>query len=199
MSKALAAAVAAGLVLLGCASDPKPPVSTFDFGVRDAAVTGLPSYATRLPKLIALPDVAAPIWMDSPAVVFRLAHKSGRPESYAYSRWVMPPAQLITERLKSRASALGVTTQIPEHALRAPQLRIEIEEFSHQFTADTQSQALLIARVTVTENGALTRASPYRITRAAATPDAPGGAKAMAEAADELVEQALTFLAGPPK
>jgi cholesterol transport system auxiliary component len=186
-------------LLTGCAaSSPPTQIERYDFGPR-LGVTGLPAFATALPNPIAVGDLVMPQWLDSPALVYRLAESPQRPQVYAYSRWVSPPGQLMTDRLRSRLAQLNVTAVGAEGA-RNPSsvlLWFEIEEFAHSVQSQTASEAVIVGRTYWQREGKPVHMRAFRIVRPAATVDAAGGAKALIEAADEYIEQSLLWLSGP--
>src|SRR4051812_29658722 len=87
----------AALGMAGCALGPAAadPVS-YDFRPEPAKAA-----EARMRPAVLVPDVAAPTWMDTPAIFYRLAYRdAARPQAYSGSRWVMPPATLFTNRLR---------------------------------------------------------------------------------------------------
>lgn len=186
---------AAALLAGGCAigANSRPDIASYDFG---------PAPASALRPVLSRPlvvyDVGAPAWMDSTAIFYRLAYRDpARPQAYANNRWVMPPAALLTSRLRQRLSAAsGAGVVMPADAIRTEAaLRVELDEFTHIFDAADRSRALVRMRATLAGNrvGILQRA--FSAERAVASADAEGGVRALAAASDEVIEQILDWLA----
>ncbi len=186
----LAAALFAG----GCAigGGQRQEVANYDFG--PMASNGSKAVLSR-PLLVY--DVTSPAWMDSTAVFYRLAYRDpARPQAYTGSRWVMPPAALLSARLRQRlsaASSAGIVT--PADAVRAEAaLRLELDEFSQVFDASDRSRALVRARATLVGSRVGVRQQTFSIEKTASPPGAEGGVRSLAAASDELIEQLLGWL-----
>ena len=180
----LVAALGAAVFLAGCGAGPKPKeaVGAYDFG--------LPGPAPAVPvKGFSHTLVTAPNWMDSTALYYRLAYaNAARPAVYAQTRWVSAPSHLIEARLKERAVAGGVLL-----GGAGPALRVEIDEFTHVFDQEKSSRALLRARASLAAGREVTAQKNFVIDVPAATPDGPGGAAALAQAANRLVDDVLAW------
>jgi cholesterol transport system auxiliary component len=97
-------------VLAGCAIGPQAHdgIANYDFGLPRSDKEAGP----RLQHDLVVAAVTAPAWMDNSGIYYRLAYQDAtRPQAYAQSRWVMPPATLLGQRLRAsiaRASKAGV-------------------------------------------------------------------------------------------
>src|SRR5215831_19136913 len=187
------AAVALGIACGACGISPistQPEVIQYDFGPMPAkAAPGL-----RQPVLIY--DVTAPGWLDSPSIYYRLAYQDAtRPQAYADSRWVGSPAELIGARVRGRLAASGKGGVVhPADGMRASYaLRVELDEFVQVFDAPGKSKAVVRLRATVLGKGALLAQKSFSIERAAATPDAEGGVRALIAASDAALDQLVTW------
>ncbi len=200
---AVAIFVSLCVLLPGCSSLPDKPVraSLYDFGPGD--LTAQP--ATRQAPLpaIAIDDISTPGGaLENMGVLYRLAYQDAqllRP--YTLARWSMPPAQLVHQRFKSAlgqrrsvfAAGDSVALNRNQNAALPPVLRLELEEFSHVFTAPDASMGLIRLRATlleVTPSGEkLIAQRSVTVQRPAATLDAPGGVRALAAATDAAIEQ----------
>jgi cholesterol transport system auxiliary component len=195
---ALLSAAMSALMLAACTLGPaRDEWASYDFGAPPPAQA-----AVRLAKPLLVYDVVAPNWMDAPGVFYRLGYQdASRPRSYASSRWMMPAAHLLTNRLRQHfaaASRSGVL--VPADGLRADHaLRVEIEEFTQTFDAPDRSRAVIRARASLLGNRALVAQRSFSIERPAATPDAQGGVRALTAASDELILQILDWTAGNMK
>jgi cholesterol transport system auxiliary component len=191
---ALLSAAAVAACTLGPARD---EWASYDFGAPPPAQA-----AVRLSKPLLVHDVVAPNWMDSTGVFYRLGYQDAtRPRSYASSRWMMPAANLLTNRLRQHfaaASRSGVL--VPADGLRSEHaLRVEIEEFTQTFDAPDRSRAVIRVRASLLGNRALVAQRSFTVERPAATADAQGGVRALAAASDELILQILDWAAGSMK
>lgn len=184
----LGAAVAAG-----CAVGPqRQQADSYDLGPPRVHASG-PSVAATL----LLPDVSAPSWLDGHGIVYRLSYEnSARPQAYAGSRWVAPPAALLTQRLRSRlaAGAGGIVT-ISDGARADYALRIELEDFSQSFTDANASRVALRARASLFRltDRLLVAQRVFSVDRAAPTPDARGAVVALGAASDEVIESLVEW------
>jgi cholesterol transport system auxiliary component len=176
------------LSLCACAVGPKsqPPVGNYDFG--------LPAdQAPRLAlKSVAQIEVAAPRWLDSVNLYYRLAYSNpAQPRVYTQTKWVMPPPYLVEARLKERAVAGGAVV-----GGAGPVLRVELDEFSQVFASTAASTAVLRARVTLVAGREVLRQKAFAIDEPAASADGPGGAAALRRAAERFVDAVLQWAGG---
>jgi cholesterol transport system auxiliary component len=192
----LRAALLLSLALLtACASGPqsRDNVANYDFGL-------LPSDKEAVPRLqhdLVVAAVSTPAWMENSAIYYRLAYQdAARPRAYAQSRWVMPPAALLGQRLRAsiaRASKAGVF--VPADGARADYtLRLELEEFSQVFDAADKSRAVVRLRAILVRDRGLVSQQSFAAERAAATPDAEGGVRALIAASDEAGNSVIDWL-----
>lgn len=192
---ALALAAACGLLgACGAAPTAGPQSASYDFGPAPASVPA----GARIAQPLMVADVTAPAWLDAPAVIYRLAYvNAAEPRSYAYSRWVMSPAALMTQRLRAAVGAAtpgGVVS--PSDGIRTDTvLRVELEEFTHSFDSPQASKAVVRVRASLVSNRALAAQRVIDVARPAASNDAAGGAAALAAAADEAVAQLVGWVA----
>jgi len=71
---------------------------------------------------------------------------------YAMHRWSMTPAQLLSQRIKSRLSMAGGTiTGSQEGSANFPVLKIELDEFSQIFSTPGSSHAQINLRATLSQ------------------------------------------------
>lgn len=182
------------LIASGCSLplNGKGEVQAYDFGPVSQAKEG----AGRLTQPVLVYDVTGPAWMESPAIFYRLAYlDSSRPLAYASSRWVMPPAALLSGRLRQRLSGAGGGVILPSDGLRAPAaLRVELEEFAHVFDAEANSRAVVRLRASLAGTRSLIAQKSFSVERAAASPNAEGGVRALSAASDEALEQVLDWM-----
>lgn len=187
--------LAAALLAAGCAigANSRPEIASYDFGPAPAAAA-----RPVLAKALVVYDVGAPAWMESTAIFYRLAYRDpARPQAYANNRWVMPPAALLTGRLRQRLSAAsGAGVVMPADAIRTEAaLRVELDEFTQIFDAVDRSRALVRMRATLLGKRAGILQRAFSAERTVASADAEGGVRALAAASDEVIEQILQWLA----
>ena len=182
-------------LLAGCAIAPqsRDGVASYDFGLPRTDKEANP----RLHHDLVVAALSAPAWMDNAGIYYRLAYQDAtRPQAYAQSRWVMPPAALLGQRLRAsiaRASKAGVFA--PADGVRADYtLRLELEEFSQVFDAADKSRAVVLLRASLIRNRGLVAQQSFGIERAAATPNAEGGVRALIAASDEAGNGLIDWL-----
>lgn len=187
-------AALAAVALAACAGTSAPPPTEYDFGPGGATLEAPP----RLAKEITVVETSAPGWLDSPVIVYRLAYRdAAQPRAYVESRWVAPPAALFTLQLRQR---LAATTRsgviVPGDGVRtAATLRVELQEFSQVFDAPDRSRAVVRVRAVLVSDGRLLGQTSFAVDRPAPSPDAAGGARALALAADAAIDRLIGWTA----
>lgn len=194
-------------LLAGCSALPDKPQrpAQYDFG--PGAVATLPTDRRAPLPPLALADIEANGPLEAgTAVLYRLGYADAQQlRPYALARWSMPPAQLVAQRLRDHLGQRRTVVSAGEGAalLRTDGqqplvLRVELQEFSQLFTAPTASNALLRLRVTVVDNlpagEKILAQRPFIVQRPAATADAPGGVRALAEATDAAAAELSQWL-----
>lgn len=190
-------ATAASLVLSACAANP-PAFSearSYDFGIADVA----PSATVPGPTVpIKLADISAPPDLDTDRFRYRLLYSDPRqPHVYAGSHWTMPPAQLLTARLRQQL-AKKVQVLAPGDAAKAPVLKIDLDEFAQVFDQPGVSRAAVRLQASVFKNGELIAQQDFSAGAPAVSADAAGGALALANASDAAIDQIIAWLANQP-
>ena len=187
-------------LLAGCALGPQSREgrSNYDFGLSRTDKDATP----RLQQDLIVADLSAPAWMDNSGIYYRLAYQDAtRLRAYALSHWMMPPAALLGQRLRAsiaRASKAGVFT--PADGVRAAYtLRLELEEFSQVFDAADSSRAVLRLRASLLRQRDIVAQQAFSLERAAATPNAEGGVRALIAASDDAGEKLVDWLAANMK
>jgi len=187
-------------LLSGCAATPqsRDGPASYDFGLARTDKEANPRVQDDL--VVAAPT--APAWMDNAGIYYRLAYQDPtRPQAYALSRWVMPPAALLGLRLRAyiaRASKAAVFT--PGDAVRVNNtLLLELEEFSQVFDTVDKSRAVVRLRASLIRNRTVVAQQEFGIERAAATPNAEGGVQALIAASDEAGNSLIDWLAANMK
>jgi cholesterol transport system auxiliary component len=186
---ALAALLAFGVLAAGCAGNPAAISDIrYDFGPPNLAAS-----AGQLPAVKIL-DVSAPGMLESDKLIYRLSYADAQQTAtYANSHWTMPPAQLLTQRLRNALSSNG-TVLTGADGVRAPVLKVDLSEFEQVFDSSSQSHAAVTARATLTQNGKVIGQRTFVSRAPASSSDAAGGAQALATASDDLVAQIGAWL-----
>jgi cholesterol transport system auxiliary component len=182
-------ATLSGACITGGAPSPSPTL--YDLGTLPTK----PLVQADLPTL-AIARVTAPDWLNSPQIYYRLAYVNDQqPRPYASSQWIMSPASLFEERIKSHiGQAGGQVVSATSGASRLPTVRIEIEDFTHVFESPEKSYAQLVARVSVLDRRKLVSQRTFTQHVPAPTPNAEGGTKAIAQATDAMMADILRWL-----
>ena len=184
--------LAAAIVLFassGCSlmGSKDPPKVNFDFGPPPAA--SVARYTSNYSGVsIVVYEVAAPGWMDSSSMYYRLAYQNAAsPMPYAQSEWVMSPAALLTQRLRSSlgASSVGELRSVASDDPAVYALRSELFEFEQVFDQPGRSRGVLRLRATLERRGMWAQRA-FVIEKPAPTADAAGGVTALSQCADEL-------------
>ncbi len=182
-------------LLTACASQ-RSASSSFDLGPLPAAKSFKTATGERTVKVM---EVIAPSGLDSTLMFYRLNYANAQQSlPYANSRWSVPPAQMLTQRIKSRLAQAGIRVLAANDSVNAPLLKIELEDFSHQFSQANLSHAAFSWRVSLIQQRQLLQQTNLKLDTAAKSHDATGGAFALARASDEaidgLTEQVLNWL-----
>ena len=174
-------------VFSGCSliASKAPPKTEFDFGPEASGPSDSPALSEA--QLVIF-DVSAPAWMDGTAMYYRLAYRNAAvPLGYAESEWVMPPAALLTERLRSNAAVHADGENLPV-GVRRPSvcaLHSELLEFEQIFDEPHRSHGALRLRATLECDGVWAQRT-FAVDRPAPTPNAAGAVTALVKCAEEL-------------
>src|SRR5690606_5407742 len=108
---------------------------------------------------VALADIQAPLQAEgNMAVRYRLAYADAQVlHAYTQARWILPPSQMVQQRLREHLSQGGRVVLSAEAGVIAPSvqgrqvpvLRLALEEFSHVFTEAQQSAGWVRVRATL--------------------------------------------------
>ena len=205
--------VLALLLLAGCGALPdKPARSTlYDFGpgIAVPAAAATPP-AAALPTL-ALAEIESNMRLDGTQILYRLGYADANElRPYGQSRWSLPPAQLLRQRLRDalseRRTVLGPeeSATIARTEGRVPDtLRISLDEFSHYFESAGSSVGLVRLRATLirgtTGGDRVLGQRTFTVRRPAPSADAPGGVKALAAATDAAVADIVQWVDQQPR
>jgi cholesterol transport system auxiliary component len=186
----LAAALA--LTLSACASQKGQPTTQFDFGpastAQDPAQAPLGS--------VVVTDVTGSSALDNERMFYRLSYADPlQARTYANSRWTANPLQLLTQRFKTRLAQSGARVlSETDAATGIPLLRIDVDEFIHDFGGVSQSTGVVAVRASVFQGHILVDQKSFRRAVAAPSADAAGGARALAASTDAVAADIVTWL-----
>ncbi|RJF99896.1 ABC transporter [Noviherbaspirillum saxi] len=186
--------LAAAVVAAGCSSVGRPDSpALYDLGPlrTQTATPALPA----LPA-ISVAEIGVPNWLDRPTMFYRLNYANEQqPRPYAQARWTMPPAQLLQQHLKARiAQAGGAVLSTSDGAMNVPVLRIEADDFTQSFSAPGQSTGQVGLRASVFKGRTLVAQRTFNREATAPSPDANGGARALAGASDAAIVDMIRWL-----
>ena len=191
----LAAALA--LTLSACASQKGQPTTQFDFGPATAAQTQAPAGLAPGPLgAVVVTDVTGSSALDSERMFYRLSYADPlQARTYANSRWTANPLQLLTQRFKTRLAQAGARVLSETDAASGiPLLRIDVDEFIHDFGGVSQSTGVVAVRASVFQGHTLVDQRSFRQAVAAPSADAAGGARALAASTDAIAADIVAWL-----
>lgn len=200
------------LAVSGCSGLPDKPTraTMYDFGPGLLAVQPSTRRAPLPP--LALDDISTSGGaLDNMAVLYRLAYTDAQQlRPYSQARWSMPPAQLVRQRLREQlgqrravfSAGSSVALNRSQNAVLPLLLRLDLEEFSHLFTAPNVSVGLIRLRATLVEvtpaGEKLVGQRNVIVQRPAPSNDAPGGVRALTAATDAAIEELDQWLQQTP-
>lgn len=190
----LATALLAGLAAAGCAAH-APALKVYDFD----AIEPPPAPATQLAVSITVPQVAAPTWLATTALNYRLGFAPPYlPRAYARSRWTAPPAELLTARLRQLLAAANSGFTLTRGGVAAGGYRLEVslERLEQVYSEPQVSQGLVSLRATLSSarDGHVVAQRSFQAGQPAPTPDAAGGVRALVQGSDECLTELLRWL-----
>jgi cholesterol transport system auxiliary component len=182
--------------LAGCGLMPsrEPPKINFDLGPPPAHTRQPASSAGAGVRVY---DITAPSWIDHSSMYYRLAYRNAtNPLPYGRSEWIMSPAALLTQRLRSSLSdsSDGEIRQVGARTADVYVLRSELAEFEQVFDQPGQSHGVIRLRATLESDG-LRSQRTFVIEKAASSADAAGGVRALMECSDELAASIAEWVA----
>ena len=103
---------------------------------------------------------------------------------------------MLTQRFKSRVAQAGVKVLSATDASNGvPLLRIDLDDFTHTFDSTTKSYGQLVLRASLFQGHALVDQRTFSRKVDAASVDAGGGARALAQATDAVAADMIGWLA----
>lgn len=186
------AATALALILSGCASQKSQPTTQFDFG----PATSAQAQAQGMLGAVVVTDVTGSSALDNERMFYRLSYADAlQARTYANSRWTANPLQLLTQRFKTRLAQSGARVLSETDAASGiPLLRIDVDEFIHDFGGVSQSTGVVAVRASVFQGHTLVDQRSFRQAAAAPSADAAGGARALAASTDAVAADIVAWL-----
>jgi len=178
-----------------CASNKAPPATQFDFG--PAAISTQPQAAAgaALGALV-VTDVTGSSALDNERMFYRLSYADAlQARTYANSRWTANPLQMMTQRFKTRIGQSGAKVLSETDAsLGIPLLRVDVDDFVHDFSSTSQSQGVVAVRASLFRGHTLVDQKSFVRSTPAASADAAGGARALAASTDAIAADIVGWL-----
>jgi cholesterol transport system auxiliary component len=179
------------------------PVERYDFGVPPTVdpAPGAPAPGAYAASEV---EVLAPAWLDTPAVLYRLAYADdSQVHAYAQSQWVAPPARLVEQALQraaivpATAACSGPARGETATAAGTARLSVELDEFSQVFDSAQSSRVILRARVRLlaARTHALLAQRDFDFRNAAISPDAPGAVHGLRDLTNAFVASVMAWAA----
>jgi cholesterol transport system auxiliary component len=191
-------ALAVGFGMTGCASHKGELPTQFDFGPAPIQQQQTASAGALGP--VVLTDVTGSSALDNERMMYRLSYADAlQARAYANSRWTATPLQLLNSRLRTRLAQAGAQVLSETDATTGiPLLRVDVDEFVHDFTSPAESNGRLTVRASVFRGHALVAQRSFSRTTPAPSADAAGGARALAGSTDAIAADLAAWLATLP-
>lgn len=191
------AILACAVILGGCASSKNgTPSTVFDFGPALPATQAAAAAPANMPAIVVMDATGAAI-LDNERMYYRLNYADAlQARTYANSRWSGNPLALVTQRVKTRLAQSGMKVlSATDASTGVPILRMEVDELMHSFSGVAQSEGQLVLRASVFSEHRLVDQRSFSRMTPAASADAAGGARALAESLDAATADILAWLA----
>ena len=186
-----------GALLGGCSALPAPPASTtqYDFGPAVVAQAAAPAQAA-LPPLTLGSVTADGLPADRQALLYRYTYTDDHQlRAYQRARWSLPVEQLLARQLRQQLQTRWAVLT-PDYGRTRTQsgeavplvLHVDLERFEQIFADSQLSNGVIELRATLLDSngGRLLAQRSFRRSVDAGSADAPGGARALAAAAQAV-------------
>lgn len=186
------------LLLAGCTIIPKAPttpISIFDFGPISQLESIQPASS---PIRIQIAEIAAPVWLDTQAMRYRLAyHHPAQTHVYAHSRWVATPAKLLTERIRQHVTSWQNRSDRNNNDFGSAtySLKIELEEFMQGFETVDRSHTIVSLRASLIKQNTYQLVAQQRFseTKITSSADASGAVENFIVISDQLAAELIQW------
>lgn len=183
------------LFLGGCVHSTKAQFTRhYALGTSTTMPANGPGAANINGKILQVSQISVPDWLSGNAMYYRLDYQNDdRLAAYGRSDWIAPPASLLEPILRLALAGGGWRAVVgPRNPATADtSLQLRLDDFSQAFAQPGESKGVLDATATLIDNQkeSVVAQKHFHIEVAAATPDAQGGAKALAEASRQFAER----------
>lgn len=183
------------LVLAGCAGTETRENTTFDFGPALPAAAPVRQAPASMPAVVVM-DATGPDALESENMYYRLNYADAlQARTYANSRWAGSPLQMLSQRIRTRLAQSGMKVLSAGDASNGvPLLRLEVDDFVHAFSGVNESAGRLTLRASLFNDNRLLDQRTFTQTMPAPSPDAAGGARALAAGTDAVAADILAWL-----
>ncbi len=186
--------------LTGCASLHIPPttLATYDFGPQHQPSNSTQPFLQQKKSLL-IADATAPTWLENTAIHYRLSyHNPSQSYTYASSRWIAPPAAILTQKIRDRIVA-DTQAQVIKNSSTAKAdyiLHIELDELIQVFDAMNESHVVMSIRASLIERNSrhLFAQKDLSVKEQAPTADAAGAVFALSSASNQLIQELIAWL-----
>ena len=184
--------VLSAVVLTACAlGDSRPAAMLYDLGPFEtenkiSLPAEMPAVQTR---------VSAPGWMNENLMFYRLNYVNDQQiRFYTESSWNTMPSRLFKSRLDAFLVSSGNPVVGTRMASSPLVLRIHIEDFSQHFSSPTDSVGRIALYASLFKGRELIAQKIFRKDVISQTPDAQGGARALAQGTDALIAEIMQWM-----
>jgi len=174
----LAGSLSACLSLNG--NKPQSGPQTFDFGLSEPG--------ERIATQTSIENIHSSDALNNKRIRYRLAYQNAQQVAYyADSRWTAPPADLLTQTLRTR--------QAPAATSNGCLLALSLDSFDQVFDSPTASHGLvqISASLQQKKSRQIVASRAFQASSPAPTADAAGGVAALSKASDQLLGELLTW------
>jgi len=159
-----------------------------------------PAVDRRLSASLALDEVAASGWLQSPAILYRLTYQEpAQLQAYSRSRWIASPAVLITQRLRLALAAPAAhgLTMLADGVPTELVLRVNLSAFEQQVRSPTQSHVVVGMQASLVDVAprVLRAQKHFSVEQPCASVDAQGAVGALRIATDRAIVMIIEWLA----
>ncbi|UUZ46700.1 ABC-type transport auxiliary lipoprotein family protein [Massilia sp. B-10] len=146
-------------------------------------------------------DVTGSPALDNERMYYRLNYADPlQARSYAHSRWSASPLQMVTGRLKARIAQSGAKVlSATDASTGVAILRTEIDDFTHSFDSQAQSQGSVVLRASLFRGHKLIDQKTFSRRTAATSLDAVAACRALAASTDAIAADIVAWLATLPQ
>ena len=188
------------LSLTGCVMWHKPTtVSVFDLSASQHRQNNPVPAPWPSRKSILIVDATAPAWLDNTAIHYRLAyHNPTQSHSYAHSRWIAPPAAILTQKIRNRivSDTTGSVIKNSSMAKADVLLNTELTEFVQIFDGAHDSHVVINLRASLVDRTSrqLLAQKDFTIQETAPSADAVGAVASLSSSSDRLIGELIQWL-----